>query len=479
VGGALHGRGAGGLQGVGRWTAGRRADGLQGRGYDRALRVMPPARAHHPRDATPEGAASGRARAPRADARVPLSACLIVRDEELRLPDCLASVAFCEEIIVVDSGSRDRTVEIARAAGATVIERPWEGYASQRNFALDRASHDWVLEIDADERVSELLRDELVEFLEATGDRVGVVGDQETIAAIPLRHVFLGRRLGPSALYPMYRHRFFSRADHRHDERRTVHEGLAPDGPTHAFVGELEHRLADDWGEALGDFLSYAQLQAASLTPPPGGRAYLNGIVLRPAAKLVWRVLAFAGWRDGWQGLVHIGLGAASDSFVWTQLMWSRLHGGGASVPQRKDAGDGHFGRRAHRGAVRIVAVADGPEAVQRAIAWLARARAQGADVALIAPQAACEQIVSGSNLPPQDERPPHVRPVARLTPLQLARAFETEQQLRPIDAFIGFGRSSGRLLSRYTRLLRLTCVLSETVTPEQAIARGLAARPR
>ena len=163
-----------------------------------------------------------------------------------------------------------------------------------------------------------------------------------------------------------------------------------PDGPTHAFVGELEHRLADDWGEALRDCLSYARLQAGSLSPPAGARAYLKGIVMRPVAKLLWRVAIFAGWRDGWQGLVHIGLGASSDSLVWAQLAWSRALRRGTSAPERKDPRDGHFGSRPHRGPARIVAIADDAVAVERAVAWLLRAHAQGADVALIAPEAAC-----------------------------------------------------------------------------------------
>src|SRR5947209_3726192 len=91
-------------------------------------------------------------------ARATLSACLIVQDEQDRLPDALASVAFCDEVIVVDGGSGDGTVQIARAGGARVIENPWPGFAAQRNVALDAARGEWILEIDADERVSPPLR---------------------------------------------------------------------------------------------------------------------------------------------------------------------------------------------------------------------------------------------------------------------------------------------------------------------------------
>ena len=90
---------------------------------------------------------------------VPLSAVVITHNEEAMLPDALASVAFCDEIVVVDSGSSDRTRHIAVAAGARVIlNEPWPGYAAQRNVAVDAARHDWVIALDADERVAAPLR---------------------------------------------------------------------------------------------------------------------------------------------------------------------------------------------------------------------------------------------------------------------------------------------------------------------------------
>ena len=96
-----------------------------------------------------------------ARARASITACIIARDEAERLPACLASVAFCDEVVVVDSGSVDRTVQIARDAGAHVVEQPWLGFAAQRNVALDHAHGDWVIEVDADERVSPELRAEI------------------------------------------------------------------------------------------------------------------------------------------------------------------------------------------------------------------------------------------------------------------------------------------------------------------------------
>ena len=91
-----------------------------------------------------------------------LSACIITFNEADRIEACLRSVDFCDEIIVVDSHSTDRTRELAAALGARVIERDWPGYRSQKQFAVDTARYDWVLCLDADERVSPVLREEII-----------------------------------------------------------------------------------------------------------------------------------------------------------------------------------------------------------------------------------------------------------------------------------------------------------------------------
>ena len=177
---------------------------------------------------------------------VRLSACIIALNEERHLPACLESVGFCDEIVVVDSGSVDRTREIARAAGARVVEQPWLGYGAQRKVALDHALGEWVLEIDADERVSPELREEMRAFVDDPPAGVDLAG-------LPLRDILVGHPLGRSAKYPKYRHRLFRRDAYRHDEDRTVHEGLTPHGEVHPFTGDLVHYVADDWREAIVD----------------------------------------------------------------------------------------------------------------------------------------------------------------------------------------------------------------------------------
>lgn len=338
-----------------------------------------------------------------------ITACVIARDEEERLPECLAGLGFCDQVVVVDSGSRDRTRELAAAAGALVVENPWPGFAAQRNVALDHATGDWVLEIDADERVSPELAAELRAFLAAP--------PAVTMGAIPMRDVFLGKALGPSIRYPRYRHRFFRRGAFRHDEARSVHEGLWPDGPVHPFAGELRHLLASSWGEALADARAYARLET-SHRDRPGAAEALTGILLRPLAKLGYRLFLYGGWRDGARGFARIALECGGDSLATVH----RLR-------HSSEEGVSGFGLEPPRlGPVRIVGVARSRRAAARLAGWLEEAAREGADVALV------------GSAPPPGSTVPH-RPLDRLGPGRLVRALDAEDQLRPVDALLLAGR--------------------------------------
>jgi len=358
---------------------------------------------------------------------------VIARDEEQRLPACLRSLAFCDEVIVVDSGSRDRTREIAREAGARVIENPWPGFAAQRNVGLDSASGDWILEIDADERVGPELAREVRGLLDGCPPEV-------RMAAIPSRDIFLGGPLGPSTRYPRYRHRLFRRGAFRHDEARTVHEGLWPDGPIPALEGELRHLLASSCREAVRDAVSYARLDAAQRTRP-GPREALTGIFVRPTAKLAYRLLLYGGWRDGWRGLARVWLECAADSLAVVLRL-----GGGA--PDGADEGLGQQPPR--RGPVRLVGVALDPSAVPRLVRWLDEAAEAGADVALIARERRGNGTVRSHPFGGRRRGDGSVpcRPLEGRGPGALTRALDAEDQIRPIDALVLAGRRE-RLLSK------------------------------
>jgi Glycosyl transferase family 2 len=385
--------------------------------------------------------------------RETLSACIIARDEEARLPDCLASVAFCDEIVVVDGGSRDGTVALAREAGAKVVEKSWLGFAAQRNVALDHATGDWVLEIDADERVSPALREEMTRFLAAPPRGVDMGG-------LPIRQQFLGAPLSLSAKYPDYRHRLFRRGAYRHDERRTIHEGLWPRGPVQPFSGDLAHVLAVSIGEALRDTWAYARAESAQLRPPAGARGYAEGILLRPPAKLAFRLIVGGGWRDGWRGFLRIGLEALSDALVWCRALARRRSAAGTAV---EAAAGSHFSGVERNGPARLVGVAGGAGSAGRASSWLQGAARAGADVVLVtdAPDAGAALCV---------------HPLPALGPFRLVRALEAEHQLRPVDAVIPAGRAEQRRLRLVPRALRGIGFLPLDCPPEAVIERVEAA---
>ncbi|MGA8362941.1 MAG: glycosyltransferase family 2 protein [Solirubrobacteraceae bacterium] len=362
-----------------------------------------------------------------------ISACLIVQDEQERIGAALASVAFCDETIVVDGGSRDETVMIAKAAGARVIENPWPGFAAQRNVALDAASCDWVIEIDADERVSPELRASIQALLEHPPAGAGM-------AVCALRHRFLGGLLGPSAKYPAYRARIFRRGAYRHDESRAVHEGVEPHERPVVLDGDFEHELADTLHEAFADTWRYARLESQHVSPPRTLRAGLIGTLLRPAAKFVYRTFVDGGWRDGWRGMLKISLDAGTDALVWTL---SILRGGQGEVPAGAEGAlrEGHFGRRPV-GPAKVVALSGGGKAAEAAEQWLSGLRERGLDVALVS-----TATVNGEGVSLQS--------VERLSPLRAIRALEIEMQLRTIDAVVSVGGRARLTLKLVPRTLR------------------------
>jgi glycosyltransferase involved in cell wall biosynthesis len=179
---------------------------------------------------------------------------IIAHDEEDLLPGALASVRFCDEILLVDAGSTDRTREVAEAAGARVlVNAPWPGFVAQRRLAAAAARHDWVLALDADERVSDALRAEI------EGARArGLSGPGYLI---PRVSHYLGRWIRATDWYPDLQLRLF---DRRRGwwEGDLVHESVRVDGKAARLRHELEHYSYRDVSEHLQRIEEYARLWA-------------------------------------------------------------------------------------------------------------------------------------------------------------------------------------------------------------------------
>ncbi|MGH8228137.1 MAG: glycosyltransferase family 2 protein [Steroidobacteraceae bacterium] len=224
----------------------------------------------------------------------PLSACIITRDEADRIGDCIRSVAFCDEVVVVDSHSSDATREIAASLGARVIERDWPGYRSQKAFAVASCRHDWVLCIDADERVSDALRGE-IERLRA--------GGLTTHAgwSIPRLTDYFGKFLRHGNAYPDRLVRLFDRRRGGWAGRE-IHERTRVEGGAGRLRGHLLHYSYRSLGDHLGRMQRYARLMAAALHAE-GRRGSLWSVLANPAWRFLRGYVLRLGFLDGWRGL--------------------------------------------------------------------------------------------------------------------------------------------------------------------------------
>jgi glycosyltransferase involved in cell wall biosynthesis len=184
----------------------------------------------------------------------PISAVLIAQNEEQKITAAVESVRFCDEVVLVDSGSTDRTREVAREAGARVIvNAPWPGFVAQRDFAVRAAGNDWVLALDADERVSPGLREE-IEALRAGG--FGHPGYR-----MPRVALYLGRWIRATDWYPDPQVRLFDRT-RAGWEGALVHESVRVRGSVGALRGELVHHPYADISDHLRKIDVYTTLWA-------------------------------------------------------------------------------------------------------------------------------------------------------------------------------------------------------------------------
>lgn len=243
-------------------------------------------------------------------ARPALSAILITHNAASQLPACLASLAFCDEIVVVDSGSQDGCMELARQRGARAIHAEWRGFGAQKQFAVAQAKHDWVLCIDADERVSPELRDSILRTV-AAPDRLAY--------RFPRRNRFLGRYLRHGEGYPDWSLRLFDRRHARWSDD-AVHEKVL----TEATVGSLRGDLLHDSAETLNAYLAkqdrYTTL-AAQQAHAAGQRAHVGHLLLSPLLRFMKFYVLRLGFLDGVPGLVHILIGCGNSFAKYAKML--------------------------------------------------------------------------------------------------------------------------------------------------------------
>lgn len=242
---------------------------------------------------------------------LPLSLVVITRDAAGSLADCLASAAFASDVVVVDSGSRDDTVEIARRFGARVIVERWRGYGPQKAFAVAAAANDWVLCLDADERVTPELERAIRAAFASGAPRAGAY-------AMARRNRFLGRWLAHGEGYPDWKLRLFDRRRARWSDD-AVHERVLADVPVARLEGDLLHASA----ESIEDYVSkqnrYTTLQAEAMHAR-GEHAGFAQLALSPAARFFRFYVLKLGFLDGAAGFAHIAIGAFASFLKYAKL---------------------------------------------------------------------------------------------------------------------------------------------------------------
>ncbi len=228
----------------------------------------------------------------------PVSVIVITKNAAAHVERALRSVGWADERIVVDAGSTDDTVALARPLATHVETRPWPGYGAQKNYAASLARHDWVLSLDADEAITDTLRDEIVRL---------PAQPQAPAYRMPRVTWYLGRWIRSTDWYPDRAVRFYDRRRARWDDQ-PVHEALLVDGAVADLSGEIEHRPYADVAEHVARMNHYTTLAAARMHADARGvRAW--HLLLHPPAAFARNYVARGGFRDGVAGLIVSILG--------------------------------------------------------------------------------------------------------------------------------------------------------------------------
>ena len=257
--------------------------------------------------------------------RPQLSAVVITKDEAHNLHDCLESLLFCDEIVVVDSGSTDGTQDIARRHGARLIERKWPGYGPQKEFARREAAGDWILSLDADERITPILRAEILEALASPA----VDGFE-----MPRLSTFLGREMRHSGWWPDYCLRIF-RKDAAHFSSDLVHERVRIGGQVARLAGHIEHHPVRSLEDVVRKIDTYSTLGARILTSRNRSVGATTPVI-RAAASFVKTYVLKRGFLDGAEGLINASVHAQTVFWKYTKA-WAARRSAEASQRESRD----------------------------------------------------------------------------------------------------------------------------------------------
>lgn len=225
-----------------------------------------------------------------------LVAVILTRNEAHHISDCIAALrGWCDSVVVWDSGSTDATQQLAYLAGAQVVERPFDNYAAQRQAALDTVNAEWILFVDADERVTPALREEILAVVEL--DKPGMDGYW-----IPRRNFIAGAETRHGGFFPDFQLRLLRRTHVHYDPGRPVHEIVEVEGETERLQQPLVHYNYSSWEQFHTKQPGYA-LHEARILRARGVRPLPHKFVREPLREFWRRYITLRGFRDGWHGL--------------------------------------------------------------------------------------------------------------------------------------------------------------------------------
>ncbi|MBL8417594.1 MAG: glycosyltransferase family 2 protein [Dechloromonas sp.] len=242
--------------------------------------------------------------------RQPLSVAIITLNAASQLAACLQSVRFADEVVVVDSGSTDGTPALAERLGARVIQHDWLGFGPQKQFAVDAAHHDWVLCLDADERVSPELQAAI---------EIALKSPSTAAFRFPRCNRFLGRYLRHGEGYPDWSLRLFDRRQARWSDD-AVHEKVETNGRVADLTGDLLHDSAESLAAYLTKQNRYTTL-AAEMALAAGKRASVGRIAFSPLVRFIKFYFIRQGFRDGLPGLIHIAIGCFNSFMKYSKML--------------------------------------------------------------------------------------------------------------------------------------------------------------
>ena len=252
-------------------------------------------------------------------------ACILTRNESRHIEACLNSVSWTHAQMVVDCGSTDATVDLARARGAIVLHRDWDGWAGQRTFAINEAfrrGYRWIFFVDADERVPPELSTEATRVVEAS-DAAHAAGDTTAPVGfwVPRRNIIAGKWVRHAGWDPDYQLRLFRTDRGRYDPARPVHELVLLDGPDAHLEARLVHYNYDDWQHFWIKQQRYARIEAAARVSR-GHRVRPHNFILQPWREFWRRYVTLEGWRSGTHGIILAILLAIAE-FQTLRLAWA------------------------------------------------------------------------------------------------------------------------------------------------------------